>query len=138
MDALQGKYIKVRISGFIPKNGSSRKILDGSAASTMGKPVQINGDIPEIEVKPMIAGVGPISIPLHFIAPVHPGGAGEEVIVIGGDHSGRQGVVSDTTGALWEVILTDQPQGVTIRVTTPPKHLVKIVKQAIRSRIPYA
>jgi hypothetical protein len=135
MDALHGKNIKVRIFGFPSTNTSIHmRITDGTVALTTGMPVDSQSG--EIEVKLMTPGVEPIQIALRFLKPVHPGGVGEEAIVIAGEHRGKLVRVKDTTDLLWELLILQCDSVVAnevVVVTAPQEYLVTIVK-GIRTR----
>ena len=87
--------------------------------------------MPEIEVKAMVPGARPISIPLSFLKPVQPGGAGEEAMIFAGEYSGVRGVVGDAQGPLWEMITFDTQECMYL-VQVPPEHLVRTLKRTIQ------
>jgi translation initiation factor IF-1 len=133
IDTLQGKRVKARISGFTPQINSGARIRDGDAVTTTGKPVQVSGALPEIEVKAMVPGARAMFIPSRFLEPIHPGGIQEEAIIISGEHLGKLAIVGSTAGPLWEVLVIDGEEGTTpIVVTTPRENLVKTTKHAFR------
>jgi hypothetical protein len=120
MPALCGKCVKVRVIGFKGDGGGAKKgVLDGCLAHTTGKP--ISGEPPEIEVKPMVAGMKPVSIPIHFLELVQPYGVKDSAIIIAGEHLGEEVVVKNTSGSLWELSPSNR-LGDTL--TALPNHLV--------------
>jgi len=134
IDALQGKHIKVRISGFTPQAHSDAGIRDGDVVTTTGKPAHVSGALPGIEVKKMVPGARAMSIPSRFLKPIHPGGVNEEAIIISGEHSGKRVIVGSTSDLLWEVIIIDGTAGSTVAtvVTTPQENLVKTTRHSVR------
>ena len=135
LDNLEGKHIIVRISGFTSQNGNGTTIPDGNIASTIGKPIHTGGVLPEIEVKAMVPGARPMSVPICFLKPVHPGGDGEEAIIIAGEHSGTLGIVGNTEGPLWDLLVFDG-MGDMIVVTIRPENLVRTLKRKVRRSTP--
>jgi hypothetical protein len=127
MEALHGKSVKVRISGFSPRSGNevAMKIPDGCMAFTLGKPV--SGEPPEIEVRPMIPGSETICVPLHNLAPVHPGGTKEKAVVIAGEHTGKEVIVENAREFFWKLRPADGTGGSLLMAL--PEHLI------VRSRI---
>jgi hypothetical protein len=133
IDMMQRKRVKARISGFTPQINSGARIRDGDVVTTTGKPVQVSGALPEIEVKAMVPGARVMSIPSRFLEPIHPGSIQEEVIIISGEHSGKLAIVGSMAAPLWEVLVIDGEEGTTpIVVTTPQENLVKTTKPAFR------
>lgn len=128
---LRGTQIIVRISGFTLQDGRGSAICDGNIASTTGKLIQTSGTSPEIEVKAMVPGARPMSIPLRFVKPVHPGGRPEEAIIFAGEYSGAVGVVGHAFGPSWEVVVFDD-QDCMYFVEVPPEYMVRTVKRTIR------
>lgn len=124
--------IIVRISGFTAQVGRrDTAIPDGNVASTTGKLIQTGGISPEVEVKAMVPGARPISIPLRFLKPVRPGGLAEEAIVFAGEYSGALGVVVCAVGPLWELVVFDAQQCMSY-IKVAPEHLVRTAKRKIR------
>jgi hypothetical protein len=128
---LRGTQIIVRISGFTPQDGRRSAIRDGDIASTTRKLIDTGGTSPEIEVKAMVPGARPMSIPLCFLKPVHPGGRLEEAIIFAGEYEGLLCLVGYAVGPSWEVVIVDD-HGCMYVVTAPPEHMVRTVKRSIQ------
>jgi hypothetical protein len=121
LEELQGKTVKVRVRGFkFDKLNGIKRISQGSIAFTTGK--LPSGDPPEIEVKLMVPGTEPVSIPLSFLEPVHPAGAKENAIVIAGEHLGKEVVTKNAKGVLWDLVLTGSTGNT--HISARPEHLV--------------
>jgi hypothetical protein len=129
---LQGTPIIVRVYGFAAQVGRrDTAIPDGGVALTTGKLIQTGGLSPEVEVKAMVPGARPVSIPVRFLEPARPGGVKEEVIVFAGEHSGALGVVACAVGPLWELVVFDAQRCMSY-IKVAPEHLVRIAHHKIR------
>jgi hypothetical protein len=84
--------------------------------------VSVAGDPPVIEVKPMIPGFTFMPVPLRLLEPVHPHGVKEPVIIIAGEHLGKEAVVVATGEGLWSLAPLDHPS--CTLYTLPHEHLV--------------
>jgi hypothetical protein len=87
--------------------------------------------MPEIEVKAMVPGARPISVPLSIVKPVQPGSAKEEAMIFAGEYSGVCGIVGHPHGLLWEMIVFDS-EGCMYFVGVSPWYLVRTVKRTIQ------
>jgi hypothetical protein len=129
MDYLHGKSIKVRFSEPMRDIRIGRmEILRGTMACTLGQPV--SGDPPAIEVKPMVPGADPISVPLRVLEPVHPSGIKEQAVIIAGENLGEEVVVVGTGQSLWKLAPYDHPSNP--MYMAPREHLVARVRSKLR------
>jgi hypothetical protein len=116
------------LSGFDPNHDNdtvpARKsipLAKGCLAFTTGQPV--SGEPKTIEVKTMVPGSQPISIPLRCLKLVMPRRAAGAAVVIAGEHFGKEVLVLGESGAVWDLLIVD---GSETRVSISPDHLVEL------------
>jgi hypothetical protein len=128
MESLHDKSVKVRIWGGFGNSdiGSKKGIPDGSIAYTTGKPA--NKNPPSIEVKIMLPGTNPVSIPLCFLSPVQPVGLKERAVIIAGEHSGKEVFVKEMTSSSWKLLPCDSAGDTSTMLTQCPEYVVACAK----------
>lgn len=93
-------------------------IYENKMACTMGEP--ITGDPPTMKIMLLTTPPLLLSVPLCFIAPVHPLSAKEHAVIIVGDDVGTEVVVVEAGDPLFRLRSTDKSKTLLYR---PYNHL---------------